>query len=146
MGGTKMKLFSKIALGAFITISLTSCMQPSQQVYNFRWYLMNVLEQHCQELSGSKVKIGAKNPCLISLDPLIQTSLLNNILVGDDLVKKKVFIPQCQKHMTSQPGKSKLSEYDARHYCKQSYKHFKQAHDKYEHSPKLGYATRVVKK
>ncbi|MFA5998421.1 MAG: hypothetical protein WC747_00160 [Candidatus Babeliales bacterium] len=134
-----MEILKKIALSAIIGLCAASFIQPSEQIYNFRWYLMNVLEQHCQHLSGSSKKIGAKNPCLISLDPLIQTSLLGNILVGDDLVKKKQFVRSCQKHMTTQQGKSKLSEYDVRHYCKQSYTHFKQAHDKYERGPKLGY-------
>ncbi|MCX5923968.1 MAG: hypothetical protein NTZ68_00885 [Candidatus Dependentiae bacterium] len=142
-----MELFKKVALGAFIGLCMASFTAPSEQIYNFRWYLMNVLEQHCQDLSGSTKKIGAKNPCLISLDPLIQTSLLGNILVGDDLVKKRLFCKQCKNHMTAQSvksraGKSKLSKKEARHYCKESYKHFKQAHGKYQSGPKLGYAAR----
>ena len=53
-------------------------------------------------------KIGASNPCLISLDPLIQTALLSKVLVGDDLVKKRLFMHHCCEHMTTQPGKAKL--------------------------------------
>ncbi|HSW76013.1 MAG TPA: hypothetical protein VLG50_03150 [Candidatus Saccharimonadales bacterium] len=137
-----MMFLKKVILGACIAVALTSCMQTTQRIYNFRWHLMNVLQQHCQDVSGSTKKIGSKNPCLISFDPLIQTPLLNKVLVEDTLVKKKVFLPMCTQHMTNRKGTSKLSQYDAVNYCKRAYGHFKQAHHRYERSPKLGYVSK----
>lgn len=134
-------MLKKITLGLVITMSYVSLYAPqtSPSPHNFRWALINTIENYCLSSQGLK-KLRYTDPCLKSRDPLIDLNFIRHTLrKNDTLVKRTTFKKQCKRHQAVHAAH--MSSQEIHDYCSDAYDHFKDAHNLYARSPRAHYVT-----